>query len=124
MAGENTYLESDGKSIGVDLLYTVAAGQLAVVDGWLGIVEAGGASGDHVAMNIDQREYQYTVPASLEVAKGQIVYVEVADLTGHKPDNSAYSTSAGAGKVAAFKATMAKNTDNIVTGVMLPNLAS
>ena len=124
MAGENTYLESDGKSIGVDLLYTVAAGQLAVVDGWLGIVEAGGASGDHVAMNIDQREYQYTVPSGLAVAKGQIVYVEVADLTGHKPDDTAYSTSAGAGKVAAFKATMAKNADNIVTGVMLPNVLS
>ncbi len=124
MAGENTYLESDGKSIQVPLLYEVGAGQLAVVKGWVGIVEVGGASGETVAMNIDQREYQYTVPAGLSVSWGQTVYIEIADLTGHVPDDSAYSTSAGAGKVAAFKATSDKDENNMVTGIQLPNVLS
>lgn len=119
MAGENTYLESDGKSVEVDLLYDVEKGQLVVVDGWLGIANASGNSGSPITLSVDGREYQLTVPAALNVAKGDVIFVELADVTGHKPDDSAYSKSAGAGKVAAFKATMDQNTDNVVTAVML-----
>jgi plastocyanin len=119
MAGESTYLHSDGKAVTVDLLYTVGKGQVAVVDGWLGIAGSSGDSGDSVALAVDDREYQFTVPANLSVSKGDIVYIEVADLTGHVPDDTAYSTTAGSGKVAFFKATMDKNTDNVVTGIML-----
>lgn len=122
MAGELTYIESDGKSFEVNLLYTVAAGQVAVVDGWVGIIEVGGVSGDAVAMNVDQREYQWTVPSSLSVAKGATVYITIATVTGHKPDDAAWTTSAGAGKIALFKATKAKDSNNIVRGIMLPNL--
>jgi plastocyanin len=124
MAGELTYLESDGKSIHVPLLYEVDAGQIAVVKGWVGIVEAGGVSGDTVALNIDQREYQFTVPASLNVAWGDTVYITIATLTGHIPDDAAYTKTAGAGKVALFKATGDENSDNIVTGILLPNVLS
>lgn len=124
MAGELTYLHSDGKSVKVDLLYPVSAGQVAVVDGWLGIIEVGGASGDNVAMNVDGREYQFTVPAALAVSKGQIVYVDAADTTNHIPDDSAWYTSAGAGRIAFFKATSAKTAENVVIGKMLGQLLS
>lgn len=119
MAGENTYKESDGKAVNVSLLYAVEKDQVVYADGWLGIAGSNGESGDEIALSVDNYEYQLTVPAALEVAKGQIVYIEVADVTGHVPDDSAYTTSAGAGKVAFMKATAAKDANNVVTGIML-----
>ena len=119
MAGENSYLESDGKAVDVDLSYTVGKDQVAVVEGWLGVAMGSGDSGDTIALGVDDREYQFTVPSGLSVSKGDIVFIEVADLTGHVPDDTAYSTSAGAGKVAFFKATADKDANDVVTGVML-----
>jgi hypothetical protein len=63
------------------------------------------------------------VPAGLTVAKGAIVYITVATVTGHYPDDEAYTTTAGAGKWAFFKATAAKDANNIVTGVMIAHNA-
>lgn len=117
--GTPTYKESDGKSVEVQLTATVVANQVAVVDGWLGVTARAGDSGDYIALTVDQREYQFVVPASLSVAKGDVVYIEVADLTGHTPDDSAYSTTSGAGKRAFFRATAAKDSNNVVTGIML-----
>lgn len=125
VVGADTHKESDGKSLHVDLTATVTAKQVAVVDGWLGIVEEAGDSGDVVALTIDPIERQFTVPSGLSVSKGDIVYVDVTDLTGHTPDDTAYSTSAGANKVAFFKATADKDGNDVVTGIVLPgNLAS
>jgi hypothetical protein len=123
MSGENTHFESDGKAVDVTLSYTVPKGQVAVVESWLGIAGSSGDSGDEIALIVDDREYQFTVPAGLAVAKGAIVYVTVADLTGHIPDDTAYGTSAGAGKIAFFKATAAKDANNVVTGIMLAHNA-
>lgn len=117
--GADTYKESDGKTVNVDLLYPVAAGQVAVVDGFLGVTVRAGDSGDSVALDLEKCERQFTVPSSLSVAKGDTVYIEVADLTGHTPDDTAYSTTAGSGKVAFFRATAAKDANNIVTGIVL-----
>ena len=122
-ASPNTYFESDGKSVKVTLSYAVTKGQPVVVEGWLGIADGDGASGEQIAITADDREYQFLVPAGLSVAKGAIVYITVATLTGHYPDDEAYTTSAGAGKVAFFKATAAKDGNNIVTGVMLAHNA-
>lgn len=122
--GELSYKESDGLAVNVNLLYTVAALQVAVVDGWLGVAMEDGESGEIIALDISRIERQFTIPAGLDPAVGAIVYIEVADLTGHTPDDSAYSTSAGAGKVAFYKATAAKDGNNVQTGIVLPNLAS
>ena len=122
-ANPKTYFESDGKSVDVDLLYTVLKGQVIVADGWTGVAAGSGDSGDSIALIADDREYQFLVPAGLAVAKGAIVYVTVATVTGHYPDDEAYTTSAGAGKVALFKATAAKDANNIVTGIMLAHNA-
>lgn len=122
--GALSYFEGDGKAVNVDLLYTVTKDQIAVVDGWLGICASDGTSGDTIALTVDQREYQFTVPTTLSVSKGDIVYIEVADVTGHTPDDTAYGTTAGSGKVAFFKATAAKDANHCVTGIMLGQLLS
>lgn len=122
--GENTYLESDGKAVYVDLLYTVEKDQVAVVDSWLGIAATDGESGDTIALTVDEREYQFTVPTALAVVKGETVYITVATLTGHTPDDAAYTKTAGAGKLAFFKATSDQDANDVVTGKMLPQLAS
>lgn len=119
MAGENTYKESDGNSVVVALSYTVDKGDVVVAEGWIGIANADGDSGEQIALSVDDAEYQLTVPAGLTVNKGDIVYVTIADLTGHIPDDTAYTTSAGAGKVAFLKATAAKDANNVVLGIMI-----
>lgn len=112
--------ESDGQAVHVDLLYSVDADELAVVDGWVGITMDDGESGDTIALDVSSREYQWVVPAALSVAKGDTVYLEVADVTGHTPDSTAYSTSSGAGKIPLFKATAAKDANDVVTGIAFP----
>lgn len=123
MAAGDTFFESDGKAVNVDLTYEVSKGQLAVVEGWLGITAEDGESGDTIALIVDDREYQFEVPSTLSVSKGDIVYIAVADITGHDVDTTAYSTDAGAGEVALFKATSDKDANNIVTGIMLAHNA-
>lgn len=124
VVGEDTYKESDGRAVNVDLMYTVKAKQVAVVEGWLGVTNSAGESGDEIALDVSMIERQFTVPAGLSVSKGDVVYIEIADLTGHTPDDTAYSTTAGAGKVAFFKATMDKADNHVVTGIVLPPFAS
>lgn len=124
VAGQPTYFESDGKAVNVTLTDgDVVKGAVAVIEGWLGIAGETKESGEQLALIVDDREYQFKVPAGLAVAKGAIVYVTVATLTGHYPDDEAYTTTAGAGKVALFKATAAKDANNVVTGIMLAHNA-
>lgn len=118
-----THFESDGLATNVDLLYTVLKDTVIYAQGWLGIAGENGLSGETIALIADNREYQFKVPAGLAVAKGAIVYVTVATVTGHYPDDEAYTTTAGAGKIAFFKATAAKDAANIVTGTMLAHNA-
>lgn len=119
MSGENTYLDNDGRAVDVALTATVAANQVAVVEGFVGIAVKGGDSGDTVALTIDDRAYQFTVPASLSVSKGATVYVDITDLTGHIPDDSAYYTASGSNRVALFKALEAKDSNNVVIGKLI-----
>lgn len=124
VAGSTTYFESDGKAVNVTLnAGDVEKGAVIYVDGWLGIAGEDGESDDTIALIADDREYQFEVPAGLTVNKGDIVYITVATRTGHYPDDEAYTTSAGAGKIAFFKATAAKDANNIVTGIMLAHNA-
>lgn len=120
--GKQTHFNSDGKAVQVALQYTVEAEQIAYVEGWLGRTNESGDSGDYIALNVGMAEYQFTVPSLLSVSKGDIVYVDITDLTGHIPDESAYSTTADGSKVALFKATSDKDANNVVTGVLLAGL--
>ena len=123
VAGNSAIFESDGKAVNVDLTATVAKGSVVYVEGWLGLAGGSGDSGESVALIADDREYQFLVPSGLSVSKGNIVYITVATITGHYPDDEAYGTSAGAGKIAFFKATSDKDSNNIVTGIMLSHNA-
>lgn len=123
VAGLETFFESDGKAVNVSLLYTVNKDSVIYAEGWLGIAGEDGVSGETIALVADNRERQFKVPSGLSVAKGATVYITVATVTGHYPDDEAYTTSAGAGKVAFFKATAAKDGNNVVTGVMLASNA-
>ena len=118
MATGDTYPESDGKAVTVTLNYTVEKMDVVVVSSRLGIACADGDSGDEIALDISPVERQFTVPAALGLSNGDICYIEVADLTGHKPDDDAYGTTAGAGKVAFFKATCDQSS-TWVTGIVL-----
>lgn len=102
--GHTTY-ESGGQAVNVVPIAEVDAGQIAYVDGWLGIAGGDAASGEDLALDISRREYQIQIPTSLDVNIGDVVYIDVADLTGNTPDSTAYSTSSGGTKVAAYKAT-------------------
>jgi hypothetical protein len=119
VAGSVTYFESDGKAVNVTLTSTVAKGAVIVVESFVGIAGEDGVSGDVIACICDDREYQVKVPAGLTATKGLILYITVATITGHYPDDEAYTTSSGAGKVAFMKITQAKDSNNIITGVML-----
>jgi hypothetical protein len=110
MATGDGFKNADGLAVNVDLLHTVGADQLAVVNGWLGFMAQSGDSGDSRAMRLEEAEYQLTIPGALSVAKGDIIYIEVDDVTGHIPDSTAYSTSAGSGKQALGRATSAHYT--------------
>lgn len=118
MAGE-IYLNDDGMSVQLTALHTVAANRVAVVSNWLGISRGNAESGDIVALAVDKRSYQFKVPASFDPAVGDLVYIEVADVTGHYPDDTAWGTSAGSGKVALCKVVVAKNSDNWIIGKLV-----
>lgn len=121
----NTFFESDGKSVNVDLLYTVPGDSIAYIDGFLGIAVGDGESGDVLALNIDRREYQFEIPDTISPVQGDTIYIEVADLTGHTPDSTAYSTSSGVGKKALCRCTSdyftGANGVRTVTGILLPD---
>jgi hypothetical protein len=123
VAGHENHFYSDGKAVNVDLIATVAKGSLIYADDWLGIAGGSGDSGDTIALIADDREYTFLVPAGLSVSKGEIVYITVATVTGHYPDDEAYTTSAGAGQLALFKATADKDDNDIVPGIMLAHNA-
>jgi hypothetical protein len=123
VASKPTYFESDGKAVNVALTSAVVKDAVIVAEGWLGIAGSDGASGETIALIADDREYQFKVPSGLTVNKGDIVYITIATITGHYPDDEAYVTSGGAGKLAFFKATAAKDSNNIVTGIMLAHNA-
>jgi predicted RecA/RadA family phage recombinase len=119
MSGLLSYFDNDGKAVNVTLTAAVAKGQVVVAQGWVGIAESNGAIGDTIALAIDDRAYQITVPAALSVTKGAIVYLTLASVTGHTPQDAAYVLAPAAGTVAFFKAMEAKDANNVVIGRLL-----
>lgn len=120
--GAETYLSNDAKSVDVTLSYEVDKGDVAFVEGWLGITNSRGESGDEISLSIDERAYQFTVPTSLAVEKGEIVYITInhASLSSsHEPADAAYSKTAGENKVALFKAMTDQNENDMVIGRQL-----
>jgi len=114
--GRTNYKESDGKAIEVTLVGTVeGAAQLIYAEGMFGFAHDSGDSGDTIAMGQEaQILYQVTVPSGLSVAKGDILYVDTAQVTGNIPDDAAWGTSSGGTNVAVFRVVEAKDANNVV----------
>lgn len=118
--GKQLFKESDGQAVYVDLLYSVEPLQAVIVDKWLGISMESGDSGDRIALDITASERQFTVPATLTVNKGDIIYIDVTEVEGHALKDDAYKTSADTNRLAFFKATTGKDSDNNVMGIIIP----
>ena len=120
----NAPFYSDGKSVTLALTATVVVDQVAVIGGWVGVTNESGDSGESVSLDIGLVERQMIVPSGFSPAIGDIIYITIATITGHTPDDAAYTNSAGAGKIALGKVTVAKDGNDVLEYITLPNLAS
>lgn len=96
MATGDTTFNSHGDARPVSLLYTVTHNQLAYIGGQLGITDNSGASGQSVSLDVSDDIRVIVLPAAFAGAIGDKVFIDVTDLTGHTPDDTAYGKSAGA----------------------------
>jgi hypothetical protein len=122
MAVGETYFDNDGKAVHVALTATINKNEVAYAEGLLGIAAGDGESGDTIALTIDFRAYQFQVPSGLSVTKGQTVYVDITDTTGHRVDSTAYFTASGANRYPLFKALETKDSNNVVIGKLFGGL--
>lgn len=117
--GDLTHFDNDARAVDVALTASVEKDDVIVAETLLGIANRDGDSGDTISITIDDRGYQFTVPTTLDVAKGDIVYVDITDLTGHIPDDSAYYTAAGSNRIRLFLALEDKDANDVVIGKLL-----
>lgn len=122
------YKESNGRAVDVTLSAGAEDFTVLYADGFLGILQASGNSGETRSLNINSgEERQFRVPDGLSVSKGDTVYVDITDVTGQTLDDSAFSTNgAGTTPKKLFKATADKDTsggagNHWVSGILLPD---
>src|SRR5688572_1786426 len=86
----------------VDLPLTagdVDTGDVVVVSSWLGIAPRYAESGDTIALNVENAEFDIVLPTALSAVIGDETYVTIANITGHVVnDSDGYSKTSGAGK--------------------------
>lgn len=104
-------LRSDGKAVDVTVDATITKGDVVYKDGFAGIAMQDAVSGETIALEIAQREHEINV-GGISAAKGTILYITAA--TG------AITATAGSGKAPFCKVTVAKDSNNIVWAVLLP----
>lgn len=102
-------LRSDGKAVDLDITSDVEKGDIVVAESWHGIAQHDASSGETVAVEIAAREHEIEVGEGITAAKGDILYV---DSNGDITDDS--------GDTAFMKVTSAKDANNIVWGILLP----
>ena len=122
--GKVTHFEGDGKAVTVTLISTIEANAVILAQGFLGISNGAGGSGDSVALSITRQEYQFTVPSALVVAKGDIVRIDTTVVVGTNipPDNAYNKNALSATNINLFKATADKDANHVVTGILLAGL--
>ena len=104
-------LRSDGKAVDVTVDATITKGDVVYKDGFAGIARQDAVSGETIALEIAQREHEINI-GSVAGAKGAILYITAA--TG------AITATAGSGKAPFAKVTVAKDSNNVVWAVLLP----
>lgn len=127
MAGKGK-LNTDGKAVNVKLSYPVEKDNLIVVQGGgvdtgsnhlIGFAGADGESGATVSIEIAYRNWDLEVPAGLTVNVGDTIYINPTSLTGHYPQDGAYTTTAGGSVVPLLWVTEPKDANNIVSGQLI-----
>lgn len=103
-------LRSDGKAVDVIADAAVTKGTPVYTEDFAGIAMQDASSGESVAIEIAQREHEITVDAAVTANKGDILYIH---------GDGVVNATAGSG-VAFMKVTVAKDANNIVWGVLLP----
>lgn len=111
MAG---HLISDGKAVDVLLTEVVEKGNPVYCDGFFGIAMQSGSSGDTIALEIAQREHQIVVESAVTAVKGDILYIDA---------DGAVSEAYAAGSLAFMKVTRDKDSNDIVWGILLPQVS-
>lgn len=105
--------ETDGKSVDVNLVYTITGERPILVSDMVGIPEASGDSGDVVAMRCDGSVLQWQAPSGLSLEVGDIVYVDVSDTgSAHDVPDDAFTTSSGADAIRLFQVLEEKDANN------------
>ena len=105
-------LRGDGGAVDVDLTETTAKGTVVLYDGFFGITMAAGSSGDTVAMEIAQREHEIAIPEGLSAARGAILYISALGVITTTASDRPF-----------MKVTLAKDANNYVWGILLPQYA-
>lgn len=102
-------LRSDGKAVEVTLTAPTEKGVQVYLDGFFGITMQAGSSGEDVAIEIAQREHELEVGSGITAAKGDILYIDAdGAITNDNTD------------VPFMKVTVAKDANNYVWGILLP----
>lgn len=109
-------LRSDGKAVDVVVSADVTKGDPVVAQGWHGIAMADAASGDTVALEVASREHELVVDSGVVAAKGDVLYIT--------PDGVLDDTSNSGANAPFIKVTVAKDSNNVVWGILLPQLTA
>lgn len=104
---------SDGKAVDVVVAAAVTKGSPVVAEGWHGVAMADAASGETVALEVAAREHEFTVGGGVTAAKGDILYLTSAGAF----------TNTSSGNRPFIKVTVAKDANNVVWGILLPQTA-
>lgn len=102
-------LRSDGKAVDVTVSATVTKGDVVLAEGFAGIAMQDAVSGETIALEIAQREHEINV-GSVVAAKGAVLYLTSA---------GAITATVGSNKPFC-KVTVAKDANNVVWAVLLP----
>lgn len=101
---------SDGKAVDVTVDKTVTKGDPVRAEGFSGIAMQDAVSGETIAIEIALREHEITVGSGVTANKGDVLYITSAGAL----------TTTSSGNTAFCKVTQAKDANNVIWAVLLP----
>lgn len=102
-------MRSDGNAVEVLATKRYNKGDVVYDGGFFGFAMGSASSGEHIVAEIQQRESEVQIPSGLTGAKGGILYLDSnGDITETSSD------------IPFMKTTVAKDANNYVWGILLP----